>query len=659
MLALGACNAILGNEERTLYQGDASTGGDSGATGGTAGSGGGSGGVAGIDGSAGSGGAQDAAPEGDAPFVFDCDAGLADDGGVGLCPGGAIFVSDTGGSDTNSGCSPCFPKATIGGALSAVAALSGADAGDGGIPPGFRINVCAGDYSETSLVLDVPISLYGGFDCATWQRTSSYGWPSFDKTNETIVRNGDLSKQGDSLRVTGSAVDATVVIDGLTFQGWQASAPVGNSVALAVHAGAAPRIFNNRILGGSSVGAGGGGGSSNIATTGLWLESASPEVFQNEIHGGSGKSADIGSVGVLVRGVGATPRIHDNVIRGGSGVGQDDGSIGLRVRSGPSLTVANGNPITKNEIYSGTGADQSLFGISAGGVSLGGAADLVGNHIIGESPSGGGKLAVGVHVVGESLVARNRIYGGTINGPGNVAGVWMRGNQSARVENNMILSGTAGDDVSGIWIEVNGAQILFNTILVDRTGISKEIAAIFNAQSKKNAVIRGNMLMADPDDNAVGFRSEVCLDDDAIKELHDNVFLNHFTLADFQASGCPGAVTAMPALANPVKAAGGTSSGNVRYKGPGKCAGLTGCLELAACPGTSGSGNGCFSQIFDAWSGNPQADLFAAGWRLKANSVPCPISKGSPTMTVGVDLYGTTRTIDLSRGAHEFDGPCN
>lgn len=663
VLALGACNAILGNEERTLYEADASVTGGAGGAGGVGGTGGapsgGTGGVGATGGSSGGAGADastDASgdAEADAPLIFDCDAGVSDDASVAVCPGNAMYVSVDGGDDSNSGCSPCFPKATLGAALSTLRAASAPDAGGSPLPAGFSLRVCKGLYSDTSLLLDLPVSMRGGYDCTTWTRTGSQGWPTFDKVNETVIRNGDVSKQVDSLRVSGSAVDASVTIEGFTIVGWQAAAPVANSKALGVYGGAAPKITGNLIQGGASKGSGGGGGLDNIASTGLWLEQASPEVTQNQIHGGSGSVADYGSAGVLVRGASSKPKIHGNEIHGGSGSGQDDGSIGLRVIENASLTEAGGNPITGNVIWTGTGTDDSLFGLSAGGVVLNTPAELVGNSIRGEQQAGSNTRVCGVRVYGAGVVARNRIHAG---GGTAATGVWAEGS-GARIENNMIHSGYGAGGLQGVWIQGNGVQLLHNTIFSYQPSNTQLVEQV-RIESGSGAVIRGNILIAQVFPLSTGIRSKVCLANGAITALHDNVFLNNDTLAEFQVSNCAGTATVVTQLQSPINAAGGTASGNIYYKGPGGCAGLpTGCNELDACSGAAGKTLECFQQLFTGWTGDGTSELFATGWRLKPSSAPCTIARASANASVARDLFDTTRTIHLSQGAHEHDGPC-
>jgi hypothetical protein len=664
-----ACQALVGIEDTTTgEEGAGGSGGQAGATtGGTGGSGGsggsggvaGSGGSGGVAGSGGSGGDASVDADLDGRVVVDCDGGVVDDASVTICPGNVMYVSDGSGSDSNSGCSPCFPKLTLSGALDAIAAATGAGAN---LPSGFALHVCEGEYVEVGLVLDQPVSLHGGYDCATWSRTADYGWPTFDKLNDTIVRNGNPSTQPDSLRVTGALVDASVTIEGFTFRGWESAAPVVNAKALGVYAGATPTLMNDFIEGGASKAFGSGGGLTNVASAGLWIEDASPDVFHNQIHGGSGSDADYGSVGVLIRGASAAPKLHQNEIHGGSGNGQDDGSVGVRVIQGATLTVAGGNPITENDIWGGTGIDGSLFGGSAVGVVLETPAELVFNRIHGETYSAPNGMLMGVRVQGTAVVARNRIHpGANTGGTSNSVGVMVQG-AGARIENNMIHSGSAGYQAGGVWLKnASGVSLLHNTIYTGtQPATPTELSSLF-LDTATTTTIRGNLLLANADELVPGIAAIDCLNTSMISALHDNAFIGFDSLADLADSQCPGTVTSIGSLQSPITSQG-TAGGNVRYKAPGTCGGgETGCLELAACPGTAGSTTQCMTTLFTTWSAPDDgvSTLGTDGWMLKPNSAPCTLAKAVTTASVSVDLYGATRTSLFARGAHEFDGSCN
>src|SRR5262245_14566031 len=109
------------------------------------------------------------------------------------CP--VLYVSASRGNDANSGCSTGNPKHSIGAALSALTLDT------------REVHVCRGEYMEPGIALTLP--LYGGYDCTTWQRTATYGYPSFDGTNETVL----LGVGVDSAVTVKSG---SVVLDGVT-----------------------------------------------------------------------------------------------------------------------------------------------------------------------------------------------------------------------------------------------------------------------------------------------------------------------------------------------------------------------------------------------------------------------------------------------------------
>jgi hypothetical protein len=650
---VAACNAILGNEERTLFR---EPGGDS-STGGT----GGIGGSAGASGSGGSGGnITDSSVDAEAdapPVIVDCDAGVTDDAGVGFCPGNVLYVSDTTGSDSNSGCSPCFPKATVGAAIASLKALESPDAGPSGYPEGFALHLCAGEYAELALVLDIPVSILGAYDCTTWQRTADYGWPNFDKVAETIIKNGNANQSDQTLRVEGSTQDSDVVIDGLTFVGWEATSPPANSAALYVSLGATPIVTNNLIQGGSGVGNGNGGGSTNIASVGLWIDGASPNVFHNEIDGGSGSDADWGSVGVFVRGAAASPFIHENRIRGGSGQSFDGGSFGVRAVEGATMTVAGGNPLTQNEIWSGTGTDGGLMIPTAAGVYVQAVVDIVNNEIHVDPSTASAAIVAGVVTFTGITVARNRIHGGTAS-TGSTVGVWVKGT-GVKVENNMIHAGSGSSGATGIWLEsAVSPSLLHNTIYTGTTQTSTDVTQL-RLDDADQAIIRGNILLAAADTFFPAIIMDECLNTDAFAELHDNAFVATDKLALLQSGGCPNVIIShMSNLQNPITP--GSAGGNIRFKAPGTCSTEPGCTEIAACAG-NGNAQQCFDLLFEAWSAADDGlgTLFDTGWKLEANTVPCPISKAIFTQTSSSDLFGASRSTPISFGAHEQDGPCS
>ena len=105
---------------------------------------------------------------------------------------GAVFVSPTG-SDANSGLTRSQPKATLSAATST--ALSVART---------QIYVASGTYS--SLAAQTGISLYGGYDPVTWQRSSALGASTvISGSPQAVFADGDTGVLLQLLALNGSA----------------------------------------------------------------------------------------------------------------------------------------------------------------------------------------------------------------------------------------------------------------------------------------------------------------------------------------------------------------------------------------------------------------------------------------------------------------------
>ena len=145
------------------------------------------------------------------------DAGICDSGScVSGCPGGVVYVSPAG-SDGNIGCVQTAPKATVGGAIAYIKTLALVD---------HEVHVCRGTYREAKLRLDYPVSLRGGYECASWTRRAPFGWNglepmtgravAFDATNESIL---DPAGGPIVLDISGASVTRAVTVDGFTIVG--------------------------------------------------------------------------------------------------------------------------------------------------------------------------------------------------------------------------------------------------------------------------------------------------------------------------------------------------------------------------------------------------------------------------------------------------------
>jgi hypothetical protein len=132
--------------------------------------------------------------------------------------------------------------------------------------------------------LDTGASLTGGYSSSTWARTATYGYPSFDATNETVLEVTTSNVSGATLTITGSSG----TVDGFTIQGQLTGSISATAAAIRVTGLGTPTISNDHLLGGATTYA--------ITTpdptpasAGLVVDDgASPIVTMDTIEGGSG-----------------------------------------------------------------------------------------------------------------------------------------------------------------------------------------------------------------------------------------------------------------------------------------------------------------------------------------------------------------------------------
>jgi hypothetical protein len=355
--------------------------------------------------------ASDGAASADA-LVFDGDA--ADYDGP---TGPVVYVSATTGNDaTNDGLSPSRPKKTI------VAGLSAAKAAHS-----IEVHVCRGTYNEYGLNLNAALSLKGAYDCTTWTRTAAYGYPSFDRVNETVIESGNSSMPA-ALLVSGT-VPSSVVVDGFTIRG--GSAGTGDpTIGIAVQDGASPVLSNNDIHGGAGT--------------------------QSADAGTDAGTVAYGSVGVLLTGTG-TPNVHDDAISGGS---SPSSSIGIL--SEVSLTKAGNNPLANVTV---SGADLTLM-VSAksdGIVLQGGAsADILQSDVYANgTPSPMCQISHGVYdlATGDVTLVGDRIFGGYCVGS---YGVYLGSSGKLEADNCMIHGGEGA--ATGVYQVEGTLTLTFDTI---------------------------------------------------------------------------------------------------------------------------------------------------------------------------------------------------
>jgi hypothetical protein len=630
------CNAILGNDEGVLAT---NAGADAAAD------------TTQSDGQAGP--RADSSPDvaTDAPSCPD--AGAPVDAAPALCAAGIVYVSPSG-DDARDGCTPCTAKQSIGGALaSIVAATTPGDAGatDGGTMdaghPGdaghasdagdagssalaMAIHVCAGTFAEAALTLAVPVSLMGGYSCGTWSRTASYGYPTFDGVDETIVTPASSQLDVDTLRITGAAVDSTVLVDGLTFKGTTTS--TAGRAAIHVQSNAAPVLSNDQILGGSANTPSPGAGASN----GMIVSGASPEITLDLIDGGSGTGTGIGSMGIYVSA--GSPSIHGNTIHGGSGHGDGGGSFAIYDEGG-ALTRAAGAAIRTNVIDGGTGFTSEMSGIATMGIFARQTVDVLQNRVFAGAPGGSGY-----------------VYGISDFGTGSL------------IADNMVL---AGPDADTYPITLSGPTplVAFNTVFGGKRsdGLFSGQISVFGSQS---AVIKSNLLLGDGVANSAGIVVDACYGD--VLTIENNAFGNnyHGTYAvNGGGSGCyanwtSGSGQAVGAMQTSLMAVGVTTGGNIGLESD--CmSGDTNCTHVASCTDVTGPADAgadptsaCMTELISSWSASDQGktDLFAGGWTLPPTD-PCPLLNAALAVAAtGDDLYGTPRPAmgAVTMGAYQI-----
>jgi hypothetical protein len=556
--------------------------------------------------------------------------------------GDPIYVSPAG-SDAQSGCSPQAPKATIGAAIAASSASSTAT---------HRVMVCHGTYDET-VILAVSVSLLGGFDCAQFARTATYGSPLFDRTNEaTIAPSGP----GSALEVVGR-LGADVVVDGFSFRG----SPVDNAPAVSIHDGPTIVLSNDSIVGGSGSGWG-------IGSTGVDIRAAGPEITHDVIDGGAGKSSQqthiYGSIGIYLEGLAS---IHDNRITGGTGTLGGDATGSFLQTASVGLTASGGNltgtnAVTNNVIDAGHGTSLGKPGFGYEGVSMStGSLELSFNTITaGDWPCTGfcAKTAVSVLQSNPVRLRGNRIYGG---GAGNVlaqvSAVAINNAQSVEIVDNMIHSGnregTLSESAGGVELAyVTDAFVAHNTVFL---APSKRGAAISSLPTSvaQHFAVENNLFLSTGQGTA--FEIARC---NGLAVMRNNAFSPFATV--LRARGfapCPGdiAPATVAATQSQLVADGADAQGNIEVRST--CA-TSACAVVAGC---GAGGDQCAEALLDTFGSADLglSGLFTGKWALAANP-PCKVSQGGVDLTSRVpqDIFGAARTAPVSMGAAEQDTVC-
>jgi hypothetical protein len=580
------------------------------------------------------------------------------------CTGGLLYVSPTG-NDTNTGCTSDKPLQTISHGVSLAKAQGSALVQE--------VHVCKGVYKEPQITVDFKSSLRGGYSCTDWKRTATFGYPTFDGTNASeIDSNATTGTSIITLAVGGSAVDATVIIDGFLVRG--SSAPA-TTIALELSAGA-PTIKDDQILGGAPTES-----AAPNASIGIQIGSGgSPEITSCSIDGGGGvttstSSSANGSAGIVIAADSGSPNIHGATIGGGSGSAQTgDGSIAITVGGG---TFATANAIRENMIAGGTGKIAVSGVASVGVVSVAsGSVELDGNEILGGAGScakaSGNCSNFGIVAgVGSLILRGNKIYGGDATGStnGGSAGVTVSGLKSFIAENNMIHGGnktSAAAHGSARAIELNattGPSIRNNTLYSGNAASGSSSVLVIDPQV--SAIVLDNNILATPAsgvDTALGITLSCSAN--LISSVQNNAFLDPAVVMSYSGNGvgtgtCTGKTTqSFTTLASAQTFLAGTAtaptvSANVRLASA--CSGDAECVVNASCT----SAAACVGAIITGWTAvdTGEALLEGAGW--KTNAI-CPVAQGGLDLSSSLttDFYGAKRTVPFSIGADEQDATC-
>jgi len=574
------------------------------------------------------------------------DDGADGDGG----PGNIIYVSNTQGDDANTGRDRAHPKKTI------VSALKAATTG-------FEIDVCAGTYGESQLILDADVRLKGSYDCTAWTRTNGYGFPTFDGTNTTTITNGDVGTQHATLAVVGSAVTHAALVDGFVIQGATTNSEVTYGVD--VQASSSPVITNDVI--------GGGGGSTGVGpfgSIGVRIGgSSSAELASCVVGGGTGTGA-VGSTGILLSSSGI-PNVHDDVVSGGTGTTSGTmpsiGAVGVYVAS----SLDSSKPLQTLLISASDkspGASGSTAGVLIAGSSVN--AGVVGCEIQGGTGSGSSAISVGVDVetTGTVVLAADRIFGGQRTAsPSQTFGVAVASAAGLTIENSEIHAGTVPAALNSYAVGVviastNAPQLLFDTIY---TGGAAGTAVSLGTGVTAARITDDILLGSDSSLSTIGIGATSCTG--TLASIDHTGFAN---LSTVYTCGSPAVsvldvgalMTSLPSMATK----------DVEVESTTLCSGATWCAKDNECP--SPMVTPCMQSLFGTtWSGSddglgglffaPAADggTMAGGWALQP-AAPCPLTKGGAAVTgITQDIFGTTRSTSTpTMGAVEYTSltPC-
>lgn len=348
--------------------------------------------------------------------------GSAGSGGIGTtCP--ILFVKAGASNDAGRGCDP---KKPLGGVGAAIAAAKASHADPEAKQRVGRILICNGTYVEAgALVLDVPVSLEGGFVCDgdQWILPANATAAGYASDPPTKIEFGAV--QG--LAITGASITRSVSISRLSLVPPPGVRPgVQSAIGVEVLDGAAPTLQQNKIASQGSVGTVFGSAGVVVRTN------ASPLIVASVIEPGrgtitAGPTAGLtvagGSIGVYIGPQGGPTELRSNVIVGGQGAATVDAVATAGVFSHGKQLIIEDTLITGGTgatLFSGGPGESPIVsvGVVVAGQGLAKPTVLVTKSAIsgGRTKGTTGSSSIGILAVQATLnIDRSRIYGGDSN----------------------------------------------------------------------------------------------------------------------------------------------------------------------------------------------------------------------------------------------------
>jgi hypothetical protein len=560
-------------------------------------------------------------------------------------PGSVVYVSSTSGDDANDGTDPAKPKKTIAAALTRAQSIA--------VSP--EVHVCKGAYPEKALSLTQTLKLLGAYDCSTWRRTATYGFPSFDGIDATTIQNADPTAQQVTLVVTG-AVAPSALIDGFLIEG--AASFAGTTAGVETLLAASPVIQNDLVKGGGGTGQSGKPGSIGIALGGT----GSPEVGSCVVWGGGG-TGNVGSTGVAV-GTTGTPYVHDSIVSGGTGApaapGTDTASVGLIVSS----PMSQANALKNLAVFGaddGATSSGSTIGIDVLGSGI--AVDIEACAIRGGTGAGAGTYSAGVVVEDASGTVRvlgDRIDAGNQTGGGATYGVFVERASSLDVHNSEIRAGSTTGVASGVLlVAATSASIVDDTIEVSPAAG----AAITIDSGVSGVVVTDDLLLGGNSKSQVAVDLPGCTAGQ-LAALDYTAFVNFdvlYACGSTTATTVSAMTAALPATV--------PTAGDIEIASAAVCTTPLTCVPDSSCPGAPSA---CIPSILGAswtttddgvsglFNGPPQATGDAGspfkGWSLPPGTTLCRLARsGTPYQGITTDLFGQPRDpVKPTSGAFEY-----